>query len=93
MDASTIIRSPVITEKSAAMAEDRKYAFIVEMSANKVQIKKAVSEMFNVTVVDVNTIIMRGKRRRVRYHIGRKPDRKKAIVTLKEGDKIETEFK
>ena len=89
MDAATIIRSPVITEKLADMAGERKYAFIVEMSANKVQIKKAVSEMFKVSVVDVNTMIMHGKKRRVRYHIGRRPDRKKAIVTLKEGDKIE----
>lgn len=89
MDASTIIRSPIITEKLAEMAEDRKYAFIVEMTANKIQIKKAVSEMFKVSVVDVNIMIMHGKKRRVRHRIGRRPDRKKAIVTLKEGDKIE----
>lgn len=89
MDASTIIRSPIITEKLAEMAEDRKYVFIVEMTANKIQIKKAVSEMFKVSVVDVNIMIMHGKKRRVRHRIGRRPDRKKAIVTLKEGDKIE----
>lgn len=89
MDAPTIIRSPIITEKLAEMAGERKYAFVVARSANKVQIKKAVSEMFKVNVVDVNTVIIHGKKRRVRYRIGRRPDRKKAIVTLKEGDKIE----
>lgn len=89
MDAPTIIKNPIITEKLAEMAGDRKYAFIVARSANKIQIKKAVSEMFKVSVVNVNTMTMHGKKKRVRYRIGKRPDRKKAIVTLKEGDKIE----
>jgi large subunit ribosomal protein L23 len=89
VDAPTIIRNPIITEKLAEMARDGKYAFVVASSANKAQIKKAISEIFKVNVVDVNTMITHGKKRRVRYRVGRRPDRKKAIVTLKEGDKIE----
>jgi len=71
------------------MLQDNKYIFHVAGDANKIQIKQAVEDIYNVSVVKVNTIKARGKWRRIRHHIGKTPDWKKAIVTLKEGDKIE----
>ncbi len=90
MNAHTIIKSPVITEKSTDLTgKYNKYSFAVEERANKIAIKKAIEELFKVKVVKVNTIRMRGKLRRVRFRQGKTPDWKKAIVTLKEGDKID----
>lgn len=77
-----IIRKPVITEKSMAAMAERKYTFVVAKTANKVQIKKAVEEVFGVTVEDVNTINMIGKTKRVGVHVGKRADFKKAVVTL-----------
>ena len=77
------------TEKGSGMLADNKYLFHVASDANKVQIKQAVEEIYNVTVRKVNTSAMRGKWKRVRYKEGKTPDWKKAIVTLKQGDKIE----
>ena len=83
-----IIKKPVITEKSMSLVEDNKYTFIVDMNANKIEIRKAVEELFNVKVDQVRTMHVKGKMRRVRNKWGRTSERKKAIVTLKEG-KIE----
>lgn len=72
----------------AAMAEG-KYTFTVHMSANKVQIKNAVQEVFNVKVEDVKTMRFEGKTKRVGVHIGKRANYKKAVVTLAEGNTIE----
>ncbi len=77
-----IIRKPVITEKTMASMADKKYTFIVHADANKSQIKRAVEEVFNVTVEAVNTINGLGKTKRMGVHVGKRSDYKKAIVTL-----------
>ncbi|MEW6275407.1 MAG: 50S ribosomal protein L23 [Bacillota bacterium] len=84
-----IIVRPVITEKSYSLAGQNKYTFVVTPEANKVEIKKAVEDLFKVKVLKVNTLNVQGKPRRVRGIAGYKPDYKKAIVTLRPGDKIE----
>ena len=84
-----IIRKPVITEKSMAAMAENKYTFIVHMAANKVQIKRAVEEVFNVKVADVKTMRFEGKAKRVGVHIGKRADFKKAVITLAEGSSIE----
>ena len=84
-----IIKHIARTEKSSGMLAENKYIFHVANDANKIQIKQAVEEIYNVTVKKVNTLNARGKWRRVRYKEGKTPDWKKAIVTLKQGDKIE----
>ncbi len=83
-----IIIKPIITEKSTAMGEDRKYVFKVKKDANKVEIAKAVEALFKVTVVSVNTITVPGKLKRQGRSQGLTPEWKKAIVTLKDGDRI-----
>ncbi|KYH35180.1 50S ribosomal protein L23 [Clostridium tepidiprofundi DSM 19306] len=82
-----IIRKPVITEKSMAAMADKKYTFIVDIHANKTQIKKAVEEIFDVKVEKVNTARYIGKTKRVGVHIGKRADYKKAIVKLTEDSK------
>ncbi|GIM29895.1 50S ribosomal protein L23 [Clostridium polyendosporum] len=77
-----IIRKPVITEKSMAAMAEKTYTFIVHMSANKVQIKKAVEEVFGVKVEDVKTMRVIGKTKRVGVHVGKRADFKKAVVKL-----------
>lgn len=85
-----IIREPIITEKVARESEKLgKYAFKVHPKANKKQIKSAVEKVFNVTVEKVNTLNQVGKWRRVRFEPGKTAEWKKAIVTLKKGDKID----
>jgi large subunit ribosomal protein L23 len=87
--AQDIIRALLRTEKSTQYEPDRKYLFLVSPEANKIQIKRAVEQVYKVKVADVNTFISAGKLKRVRYRLGRTPESKKAIVTLKEGQKIE----
>ncbi|HAG44727.1 MAG TPA: 50S ribosomal protein L23 [Clostridium sp.] len=82
MTSHDIIRKPVITEKSMAAMADRKYTFIVDIHANKFQIKKAVEEVFGVEVENVATIRSLGKTKRVGVHVGKRANFKKAIVTL-----------
>ena len=82
-----IIRKPVITEKSMTAMAEKKYTFIVHISANKVQIKKAVEEDFGVKVADVKTMRTLGKTKRVGVHVGKRADQKKAVVTLTEDSK------
>jgi len=84
-----IIKSMLRSEKGSAIMPLNKYLFMVDKSANKIEIKKAVEEIYKVKVAGVNTLIMRGKLKRVRYAIGTTPDWKKAVVTLKEGSKID----
>lgn len=84
-----IIKALIRTEKSTLLEPQRKYLFLVDITAAKIQIKKAVEEIYKVKVNDVNTFITRGKLKRVRQKIGKCPDSKKALVTLKEGNKID----
>ncbi len=89
MDLYEILRRPLITEKSTALQAQGKYAFEVASGANKPQIKQAVERAFKVEVTAVNVLIVPGKRRRLgRRELPAHPW-KKAIVTLKPGDKIE----
>ncbi len=85
-----IIETASLTEKSTLLSEKQnKYVFRVSPRANKIQIKSAIERLFQKKVVDVNTCNYSGKWGRVRGPLGRKANWKKAIVTLKEGDKID----
>ena len=84
-----IILKPVVSEKSYGLLDEGKYTFVVAPEANKTQIRIAVEEVFRVKVTGVNTINRPGKRRRTRYGWGKRPDTKRAIVTLAEGDRID----
>lgn len=84
-----IIKAILRTEKSTIYEPLNKYLFLVVKTANKIQIKKAVEDIYKVKVNDVNTIICPGKVKKVRYQLGKTPDFKKAMVTLKEGHKID----
>ena len=77
-----IIIRPVITEQSMEATDDKKYVFMVAIDANKVEIKKAVEEIFGVKVEKVNTIRMDGKEKRMGVHVGRRANWKKAMVKL-----------
>lgn len=88
-DARDVLKRPVISEKSVGLIEENKYSFWVDKAANKIEIKNAVEKMFKVKVVDVRTINVDGKQKRVGRYLGKTADRKKAIVTLKAGDRIE----
>lgn len=82
MNARDIILAPVITEKSVAALSEKKYTFRVADGANKIEIAKAAEEIFGVKVAKVNTISMKGKKRRMGRFEGYTSDWKKAIVTL-----------
>lgn len=82
MSSYDIIRRPVVTEKSMSDMADKKYTFIVDIHANKSQIKRAVEEVFDVKVEEVNTVRVMGKVKRVGVHVGKRADYKKAIVKL-----------
>lgn len=85
-----IIKAPIITEKSADLAQNANtYTFSVDTNANKTQIKQAVEALFNVKVESVNTINVRPKQKRVGRYVGKTNKVKKAIVKLKEGSSIE----
>ena len=84
-----VLRRPVITEKGTSLQEQHKYVFEVAKTANKPQIKEAVEKAFSVNVVSVNVMTMPGKHRRIGKHAGMTPEWKKAIVTVREGQKIE----
>jgi large subunit ribosomal protein L23 len=88
MNSRDVLLKPVVTEKSMGLMEQNKYTFLVDKRANKIEIKKAVEELFKVTVLEVRTMTVRGKMKRVGRFTGKTPDRKKAVVTLKAGDKI-----
>ena len=84
-----IIKTLVRTEKGTVLESERKYLFHVAKKSNKIEIKKAIEEIYKVKVQDVNTSIVRGKLKRVRQEQGSTTPWKKAIITLKEGQKIE----
>ncbi|MEA3368788.1 MAG: 50S ribosomal protein L23 [Candidatus Ratteibacteria bacterium] len=84
-----IVKGLVITEKMANLGPYNKYAFKVDSHANKIEVKKAIEEVYKVKVDKVNTLRVKGKKRRVRWQEGKTAGWKKAVVTLKPGDKIE----
>jgi len=85
-----ILLRPVVSEKSYGLQDEfNKYTFIVAPHANKTQIRQAVEAIFNVKVTGVNTLNRSGKRRRTRYGYGKRPDTKRAIVSLKSGERID----
>jgi large subunit ribosomal protein L23 len=84
-----ILLKPVISEKSYRLADEGKYTFLVAPNANKTQIRQAVEAVFTVRVTGVNTSNRPGKRRRTRFGWGKRPDTKRAIVTLAAGDQID----
>ena len=84
-DPRDVLLSPVISEKSYGLLDSNQYTFIVLPEANKTQIKIAVAQVFNVKVLDVNTINRQGKARRTRFGMGKRKDTKRAIVTLTDG--------
>jgi large subunit ribosomal protein L23 len=90
MDPYGIILRPLVTEKGLAQNGERnKVSFLVDIEANKPEIRAAVERIFAVKVIEVNTVYLKGKWKRTRMREGKRPDEKKAIVTLREGDKIE----
>ena len=84
-----IIKALIRTEKSTMQEPQNKYLFLVTKSANKIEIKRAIQEIYKVKVNCVNTLIASGKLKRVRHQLGRTPDTKRAVVTLKQGNKID----
>jgi len=84
-----IIKSLKRTEKSTLYEPKAKYLFLVDVKANKIEIRRAVEQLYKVKVADVNTFVSAGKLKRVRHQLGRTSDTKKAVVTLKAGQKIE----
>ena len=88
-DHRDVLLAPVISEKSYGLLEDNKYTFVVAPGANKTQIKIAVEKVFSVKVTDVNTLNRQGKRKRTRFGYGQRKSVKRAIVTLRAGDRID----
>lgn len=85
----SILRAPSITEKNTMLRAENKYVFEVDKRASKPEIKTAVEKVFNVQVESVNTMIVKGKKKRVGRSVGYRSDWKKAIVKLAEGQSIE----
>jgi large subunit ribosomal protein L23 len=89
-EAQKIIRRPLVTEKSTRQKEEgRQYVFEVHRDANKIEIQSAVEQLFKVKVLQVRTSNVLGKVKRLGRRYGKRPDWKKAIITLKEGDRID----
>lgn len=88
-DHRDIIVEPVISEKSYGLMDENKYTFIVRPDANKTQIRQAIEKIFEVKVTNVNTLNRPGKRKRTRTGFGKRPDTKRAIVSVAEGDRID----
>ena len=84
-----VLIRPLITEKTNTGMQDNKYTFIVPLNANKVEIRQAVETVFKVKVLDVNTIRVMGKIKRMGKNSGKRPDVKKAIVKVAPGQRIE----
>ncbi|MDQ3396194.1 MAG: 50S ribosomal protein L23 [Deinococcota bacterium] len=89
MNPHDIILAPVLSEKAVAIIEDSKYSFYVHPKANRSQIKEAVQKVFRVDVLSVNVMNKQGKVKSMGRYSGRRPQRKKAIVTLKPGQRIQ----
>ena len=88
-DSYMIIRSLLRTEKGSLQGVNNQYLFNVKKDANKIQIKRAVEQLYKVKVDKVNTQVMPGKIKKVRQQVGMTPEWKKAVVTLKDGQKID----
>jgi large subunit ribosomal protein L23 len=88
-DHRDVLLAPVISEKSYGLLDSNKYTFEVHPLANKTQIKIAVEKVFGVKVLDVNTLNRAGKRKRTRFGYGTRKSVKRAIVTVREGDRID----
>jgi len=88
-DLRDVILRPVISEKSYEMLDENKYTFIVDPRANKTHIRQAVEKIFDVKVLSVNTMNRKGKRKRRGLIMGKRPNTKRAIVTVAPGDRIE----
>ncbi|MGQ9511197.1 MAG: 50S ribosomal protein L23 [Thermaceae bacterium] len=84
-----VILAPVLSEKAYQGFSEGKYTFWVHPEATRTEIKKAVEEAFKVKVVKVNTLLVRGKKKRLGRYLGKRPDRKKAIVQVAPGQRIE----
>ena len=89
METYDIVNTLIRTEKGTVLEQDGKYLFMVSKKANKIQIKRAIEQIYKVKVQSVNTMVVPGKLRRVRQELGKTPEWKKAVVTLREGNKIE----
>jgi large subunit ribosomal protein L23 len=89
MQLHEVLRRPLVTEKNATLQASGKYAFEVNKRANKLQVKQAVEKAFKVSVISVNVVAMHGKRKRIGNRMVSTPNWKKAVVTLKTGDKID----
>jgi large subunit ribosomal protein L23 len=93
MNVYQILKRPILTEKSDFQRDENQYVFEVDRRANKVQIREAVEQIFDVEVVSVNTMIMKPKRRRLgRKMIVTRPAWKRAVVTLAPGERIQEFF-
>ena len=88
-DHRDILLAPVVSEKSYGLLDENKYTFLVAPDANKTEIKIAVETIFKVKVTGVNTINRQGKKRRTRAGWGKRPDTKRAIVTVADGQRID----
>ena len=86
----SILKSPIMTEKSTNLNQYNKYSFIVSRDSNSYEIRQAIENIFKVKVKKINTLILRGKLKSFKGSIGYKKDQKKAIVTLAEGDTIDS---
>jgi len=84
-----VLLAPVVSEKSYGLLDENKYTFLVAPGANKTEIKIAVETIFKVKVTGVNTINRQGKKRRTRSGMGKRPDTKRAIVTVADGEHID----
>ena len=84
-----VIIRPVVSEKSYAGLEANRYTFLVHPDSNKTEIKEAIQKIWNVHVLNVNTLKRRGKVKRQRFVEGKRADQKRAVVTLAQGDQIE----
>ena len=88
-DPRDILLAPVVSEKSYSLLDENKYTVIVDPRANKTEIKIAVEQVFGVKVVSVHTLTRQGKTRRTRYGTGRRPNTKRAIISVAAGDRID----
>jgi large subunit ribosomal protein L23 len=88
-DPRDVILAPVVSEKSYGLIDNNAYTFIVHTGANKTEIRQAIEQIWDVHVISVNTLNRKGKKKRFRFTEGKRSDTKRAIVKLREGDKID----
>lgn len=89
MNLVDVIKEPLVTEKLTTLGEEHnQYGFVIDKRANKIQVKQAIEKKFDVTVTSVRTMNVTGKMKRMGRYVGRQSSWKKAIVSLKDGDKI-----